>query len=83
MADTILIREKFLKQDTSSKVLSDFRNSSSSKGVGRSDEMSPDCNLRICLLYINCYIQQLFVTCFKFKANNIMNIQVPVTKSRT
>lgn len=41
MADTVLIREKSLKQDTSSKVLSDFRNSSSSEGVGRSDEMSP------------------------------------------
>lgn len=41
MADTALIREKSLKQDTSSEVLSYFRNSSSSEGVGRSDKMSP------------------------------------------
>ena len=41
MADTCLMRYKILKQDPSSEILSDVRDSSGSERVGRSDDMSP------------------------------------------
>lgn len=84
MADKGLIRQKTLKQETSSEILSDIRSSSGSEGVGRSDDMSPKLWLQnmpllflnILIVTYNSYLQHVL----KSKQNNRMNIHVPATQ---